>query len=387
MKQSERQVGMKAQQKGQGVQKWPTLFKKTALGADRQWSVAVEGTTIITRWGQVGGTIGEARDVVQAGKNIGRANATTPEQQARAEAQSQWEQNLKKGFVESLASARQGKEHRVIAGGIFPMLARRYDQHGAKIKWPAYAQMKLDGHRCIAVIKDGKCALWSRTRKPITSVPHIVAAVEALGLKNAILDGELYNHDYRAKFEQLTSLIRPDQAKDGHGVVQYHIYDLAGPGPFAERTKVIARALKGRKGPLVCVETREVRNEDELMLAFEAFCKQGYEGAIVRNADGPYINRRSFDLQKVKEFQDAEFKVVGVVEGRGLLAGHGIFVCVTKNGTQFEAKMVGPLKELKKFYERPKLAVGKMLTVQFQGYTNKAGVPRFPVALRFRQDI
>ncbi len=52
-----------------------------------------------------------------------------------------------------------------------------------------------------------------------------------------------------------------------------------------------------------------------------------------------------------------------------------------------EAKIVGALKALKPYYERPRLAIGRMLTVQFQGYTNKAGVPRFPVALRFREDV
>lgn len=366
---------------------FPTLYKKSHAGEIWQWTISVDRNQILTRWGRAGKTVRETHEVIKAGKNTGRANATTSEQQALAEARSRWEKNLKKGYVETQKDASKGKVHGMIQGGIFPMLAHRYNEHGDKICWPAYAQPKLDGHRCIAVILKGKCTLWSRTRKPIASVPHIVAAVEALGVRDAILDGELYNHDYREKFEQLTSLIRPEQARTGHAVVQYHIYDLAGPGTFAERTVTIRKMLKKRKGPLVYVETVKVLNEDGLMAAFESFRKQGYEGAIVRNAAGTYANKRSFDLQKVKEFDDAEFKVVRVVEGRGLMAGHGIFVCVTKDGKEFEAKMVGALKELKKFHEQPELAVGKWLTVQFQGYTNKAGVPRFPVALRFREDM
>lgn len=366
---------------------FPTLYKKSNAGEIWQWTMCVDRNQILTRWGRLGKTVRETHEVIKSGKNTGRANATTSKQQALAEAQSRWEKNLKKGYVETQIDANKGKVHSVIQGGIFPMLAHRYDEHGDKIGWPAYAQPKLDGHRCLAVIRNGKCTLWSRTRKPIVSVPHIVDAVEALGIKNAILDGELYNHDYREKFEKLTSLIRPEQAKDGHGVVQYHVYDLAGPGTFAERAEIVRKLLKGRKGPLVYVETKKVLNEDALMAAFEAFRKEGYEGAIVRNAAGSYAHKRSFDLQKVKEFDDAEFKVVRVVEGRGLMAGHGIFVCVTKDGAEFEAKMVGALKELKKFHEHPKLAIGKWLTVQFQGYTNKAGVPRFPVALRFRKDV
>ena len=369
------------------MKRFPALYKMSHAGEIWVWTISVDRSVMLTRWGRAGKTVRETREVIKAGKNTGRANATTSEQQALAEAQSRWEKSLKKGYVETQEDADKGKVHSVIQGGIFPMLAHRYNEHGEKIRWPAYAQPKLDGHRCLAVIRNGKCTLWSRTRKPIVSVPHIVEAVEALGIRNAILDGELYNHDYREKFEKLTSLIRPEQVKTGHGVVQYHVYDLAGPGTFAERAEIVRKLLKRRKRLLIYVETRKVLNEDALMAAFEAFRKQGYEGAIVRNAVGSYANKRSFDLQKVKEFDDAEFKVVRVVEGRGLMAGHGIFVCVTKDGAEFEAKMVGALKELKKFHENPKLAIGKWLTVQFQGYTNKAGVPRFPVALRFREDV
>lgn len=369
------------------MKKLPLLFKQTTTGEDQQWGIDVDGAMIIRRWGRVNGTIRESREEIKHGKNIGRANATTPARQAEAEARSEWERYLKKGYVESLAAAHKGKVHKIIAGGIFPMLAHQYNEHGDKIVWPAYAQPKLDGHRCIAVVSNGRCSLWSRTRKPIVSVPHINAAIEALGLKNCTLDGELYNHEFRDKFEELTSLIRPETARPGHQVVQYHIYDIVIPGPFEERTRLICKVLKGRKGPLIAVETIPVANEDALLLAFERFRKQGYEGAIVRNAPGLYAHKRSFDLQKVKKFNDAEFKVVRVVEGRGLLAGHAIFVCVTKDGAEFEAKMIGALKELKKFYENPKLAIGRMLTVQFQGYTNKSVVPRFPVALRFREDI
>jgi hypothetical protein len=76
-----------------------------------------------------------------------------------------------------------------------------------------------------------------------------------------------------------------------------------------------------------------------------------------------------------------------VEEGRGKLAGHGMFVCVTADGTEFRAKMKGELAELRKFLEHPKRYVGRMLTVQYHGLTAKSNVPRFPVALRVRTDV
>ena len=374
--------------------KFPKLFKKTSTGAIEFWEVEASSVlldipcgTIRTYWGQVGGKTQEAEDIIRVGKNLGKANETTSFQQAELEAQAQWEKKLKKGYVKSLEDAVAGKVDSVIEGGISPMLAHRYDEQGHKIVFPAYAQPKLDGHRCIAVVKDGACTLWSRTRKPIKSVPHIVKAVEDMansyGLNDIIFDGELYNHDYRDRFEQLTSFIRQETPKAGYEVVQYHIYDLAmNSVEFANRT-LILKEFVHIDYCLRIVETVSIIDEDDLMLAFERFLALGYEGAIVRNVAGKYVNKRSYDLLKIKTFLDSEFKCIGVEEGRGKLAGHAIFVCQMDNGTEFRAKMKGTTESLKQYWEHPELAIGKMLTVKFQGYTNKNGVPRFPVALRF----
>lgn len=368
----------------------PKLFKLTSVGAQQEWEIGIDENIIVTQWGQVGGKLQVAQDEIKEGKNIGKSNETTPAQQAEAEAQSQWEKKLKKGYVQSLKAADAGEVDSVIEGGINPMLAKRFDEHGDKIVYPAYSQPKFDGHRCIAVIDPvGTCTLWSRTRKPITGLPHIVKAIEALAKKHQateiILDGELYHHDYRQNFEELTSFIRNPVPKEGHEIVQYHIYDMADAMRFDMRHEFLQTL--GLQEPLVMVETTLVNDEDELMEQFDTFIKQGYEGCMVRNAASPYLTKRSVDLQKIKEFLDDEFKVIGVEEGRGKLAGKAIFVCVTKDNTEFKAKMKGNQDELAKYWKKPKLAIGRMLTVQYQGLTGKNKVPRFPVGIRFKEDI
>jgi hypothetical protein len=57
-----------------------------------------------------------------------------------------------------------------------------------------------------------------------------------------------------------------------------------------------------------------------------------------------------------------------------------------KTGVEFRAMMKGSHDELAKYVEHPELVVGKMVTVKYQGLTGKNGVPRFPVALRIRED-
>jgi DNA ligase 1 len=364
---------------------WPTLFKRTSTGKIEQWTIRVLGTAILTEHGQVGGKLQTAKDVIGSGKNVGRANETTSEEQAILEADAKWIKSLKKGYVKTVEAALAGEVDDIVEGGIVPMLAKTYSKDGDKIKFPAFVQPKFDGHRTVCVVENGVATLWSRTRKPITGLPHIIAAVEKLGLENAVLDGEAYNHDYKDNFEDLTSFIRTPDPKPGHEVVQYHIYDTANEDIFSKRQAFLDSL--NLKEPLVPVLTLQVNDEDEMMLAFDNFLKMGYEGLMIRNANGLYVNKRSADLQKVKEFLDDEFKVIDVEPGRGKMADKAIFVCETKDGVQFRVKMKGSLDELKKFVVHPALAIGKLLTVQYQGMTGKKGVPRFPVGLRLREEV
>lgn len=377
--------------------KFPTLYKKTSTGADQMWEISTDGSTIVTRFGQVDGKIQVATDTVTTGKNVGRANQTTPQQQAEAEAQSQWEKKLKKGYVQNISDARSGKVDSIIEGGYFPMLAHKYNERGDDITFPAFLQPKLDGHRCTADVIPDDATLWTRTRKPISSMPHIAQALVNLFVHiggRVLPDGELYNHAYHNKFEELTHFIRSSQPEPGYEVLQYHIYDVNMPGTFEERyywlTQAFLRTPHRESNPfnaaLHLVETIVVNNEEEMMAAFESFNQQGYEGAIVRNAHGKYVEKRSVDLQKLKTFIDEEFKIVGVTEGRGKLVGHALFTCALPNGETFDVKMKGALENLKTYFQNPKSVIGKDLTVKFQGYT-KYGKPRFPVGWRFSEKL
>lgn len=400
--------------------KLPVLYKKTNTGAIQFWEISTrdvpatsdEGIPlalpdfgeITTTYGQLGTDSPQTTvDVIKKGKNAGRANATTASQQAEAEATAKWEKQKKKGYVESIEAAEAGEVDALIEGGVNPMLAQSFSKHAAKIKFPCFAQPKLDGHRCVAIVKGGKATLWSRTRKPITSAPHIVAELESMFADtDIILDGELYNHEYRAKFEELTSLIRQEEPAEGHENIQYHIYDKISDGDFETRfTELETKFQESVPGATdmddnllpyfkYCqlVHTVGCMSDEHISDLFAQITGYGYEGVMLRNGDGKYVGKRSYDLQKVKEFEDAEFDVVGIEEGRGKLIGHvGSFVCVTADGKEFLAKMSGSLDNLKRLFDDESLWRGKKLTVQYQGLTGANGVPRFPVGLRLREDV
>lgn len=369
---------------------FPTLFKQNSNGSYQEWTISVheipEGGLILTRYGQVDGQIQQAEDVVREGKNIGRANETTAYEQAESEAQSKWEGKLKKGYVQSLEDAQEGKTDAIIEGGVSPMLAHPFEKFPHKVAYPAFIQPKLDGHRCIAVIQNGEATLWSRTRKRITGVPHIERELAArFPNETLVLDGELYNHDYRENFEELTSFIRSATPKPGHEVVQYWVYDIVNDKPQSSRLRQL-QFLGDRFEKIVIVPTETVENQDELTSVFGAYLENGFEGMMVRNASARYKNSRSHDLLKVKVMQDAEFELVKIEEGRGKMAGKAIFTCLTEDGKEFRCKLVGALDSLTQYVDEPEKWIGKLVTVKYQNLSAD-GIPRFPVALRFREDV
>lgn len=378
--------------------KFPTLYKKTSTGAIQFWTIFVQeqrgsidgrAGVISTTYGQVGTNSPQTTsDLITEGKNIGKKNETTALKQAEKEAEARWKKQLKKGYVESIEAAQAEELDDLIEGGVVPMLAHKFADHGHKIKYPAAIQPKLDGIRCIAMVRNGRCTLWSRTRKPITSMPHIVATLEKHFKDNDItLDGELYNHSYKTNFEHIVSLVRQEEPDPRHTDVQYHVYDLVEDDmPFEGRIKKLNVAVGLKLAPtVIAVETAIVENEDAVMPIFNRYRAAGFEGAMLRNLNGKYVNKRSYDLLKVKEFDDAEFEIVGIDEGRGKLAGHvGAFICRTGDGKEFLAKMSGETARLRDLFTDHSLWRGKRLTVQYQGLTGSGGVPRFPVGIAIR---
>jgi DNA ligase 1 len=269
---------------------------------------------------------------------------------------------------------------------IKPMLAQNFSLHSDKIIYPAYVQPKLDGIRCIAIHKNGKCTLWSRNQKPITSVPHIIKHIESLYKDiDVVLDGELYNHKFKSNFSKIVSLVKQKEPDKDHELVQYHIYDLISDEPFISRISELEVDLPS--GSLILVPTFLVANVSEVTSKFKTITSKGYEGLMIRNKDSFYTNKRSFDLQKVKEFDDAEFKIIGIKEGKGKLLGHvGSFICETSSKSRFTVKMACETSLLRKYFLDHSLWNNKFLTIQYQGLTNKEKVPRFPIGIRFRDE-
>lgn len=357
-----------------------TLYKRTTTGAVQQWSQEIDGAQYRTVSGQVNGKLVISEWTVCEGKNAGRANATTGAEQAVREVEAHYTKKLKSGYhasVEAIDTPRQAI-----------MLAKDYNDYKDLVFQGVYkpcSQPKLDGMRCIAR-RDG---LWSRQGNRILSAPHIEQALERLFAEypDMILDGELYNHALRADFNRIVSLCRKQKPtaqdlQESADLIQYHVYDIpSDSGGFHERNQVLTflqdRGLLTLL-PLHRVDTTAVDGPDHLNALYEAYLADGYEGQMVRAGNAKYQGKRTDALLKRKEFQDAEFRILDIVEGVGNRSGMaGYAVLALPDGRTFKANCMGTRETLRVLLEQKEASIGGWGTVRYFHLTPD-GVPRFP---------
>ncbi len=226
---------------------------------------------------------------------------------------------------------------------IKPMLAYKVDAKPIDWSENVFMQPKLDGVRCIIQTDDqGKVIAYSRTGKPWLNINHILKDLKLFfdQQPDVILDGELYNHDLRDDFEQIISLVRtqkpsPYVRSKSKKLVQFHCYDYAN-GSDSYKTRMNNLAVASFYSYCVkYVPTSVVYHYNHAQLKHQAFLERGYEGSILR-LDKPYEQKRSYSLQKFKDFHDAEATIIGYVKGKGKRTGTlGKFIMKDDEGIEF----------------------------------------------------
>lgn len=237
----------------------------------------------------------------------------------------------------------------------------------------SFIQPKLDGVRCY-ITKNGA---FSRNHKRFMNAQHILDELVPLFTKypNVVLDGELYNHEYKDNFNKIISLVRKQSPSDAERneakAIQFHNYDIFMPdtpdNSFEYRNESI-KNLHKEFTLQYCktVETYQVQNDVTARLMYYQFTnKQGYEGAILRN-NKPYEQKRSYNLQKYKEFHDTEATIIGWVEGQGKRTGTiGKFLARDANGIEFGMPVMDKMPVLTKMYDIAEWYIGKTATFTY----------------------
>lgn len=311
-------------------------------------------------------------------KNSGRANATTAEQQAEAEVASKYQRMIDNGYVDH-PSKVDNPEIKKVA-----MLAKPFDAERVQKELDSagyiFVQPKFDGIRCIAT----SSGLFTRSGKKIRGMVHIEQSLEPLfdRYPDVVLDGELYNHDYRDNFNEIVSAVKREKNFDSEKAakIQYHVYDVVSDGDLNESFygRFIAfELLQNSNDPIIPTTTDICFDPIDISKAHEMFLEKGYEGTMIRYDEAYAVNKRGWCLQKLKEFKDEEFTILRFEEGRGKSKGIVSVVVVDVGGVEVHATMMGALSMRAELWAERDLYVGGQATVKYFNKT-KDGSLRFP---------
>jgi ATP-dependent DNA ligase len=363
----------------------PKLFKYTQTGAVQEWQIFFDNGEYYTVSGQVEGKKITNVPTKCKGKNIGKKNETSPEQQAELEARAKWQKKRDEGYTDDVDALDGANPQRYD-----PMLAKDYADYSDKLTFPVYSQPKLDGLRCV-VTRHGA---YSRQWKPFATLQHIREALRPLFDKYPELiafDGEMYSHDLKDKFEEIVSIVKQPKASAEDierckNQIKYHVYDIVTKDNqnFKQRRADYNLLVREANSPYVCAVTTLCADDQKALdKAYRGYMADGYEGQMIRTWNSSYQHKRTKDLLKRKDFHENEFEIVGYKEGKGSREGCIILRLAMSDGTEFDSVPVGGVEYQQRLWNRRLDILGMQATVKYQNLSSD-GVPRFNNTIKIR---
>jgi DNA ligase-1 len=195
----------------------------------------------------------------------------------------------------------------------------------SKINYPVWVDPKFDGHRLIAIKKDGVVSMRSRGGQVIETYPTIVKQLEALKVDNFVFDGEVIGVGAEgwndAQSVGFSTVNKKDDSKMGYNVFdgmtlsewEAQKCDL----PYIERLKVLLVNIPIGLPNVLLVYTqgRTVHNEEYLREFYTECLDRGFEGIMLKDLQGKYVFDRGSSIQKLKPWTTWEGVVVGFYDG------------------------------------------------------------------------
>lgn len=292
--------------------------------------------------------------------------------------------------------------------GITPMLATMVKEPFDHPDW--IFEVKWDGYRAVAEIRDGAVSLYSRNGIPFEKKFYPVAeSLRKFGFE-AVLDGEIVVVDDQGRPDfQLLQHYR----ESGSGHLLYYVFDLL----YFQGHDLTGLPLLRRKELLkkILPALPKIRFSDHVegegILFYQVSKKQGLEGIIAKHGGSTYeAGRRSRQWLKIKTRLTQEGVIAGFTEPRGGRQHFGTLVLglfqgdellyIGHSGGGFGANdlreiraqldplvrkecpfKVKPATNTPATWVKPEL----VCEVGLSGWTEE-GVMRHPVFLRLRED-
>ena len=181
------------------------------------------------------------------------------------------------------------------------MLLRNFED--VPVVYPTWYERKVDGHRCIIIVRDGVGVAMSREGHVVAAGSE-VADITARLLPDGVYDGELDG----GTWSKTQSAVKTNDAR----ALSFRAFDAltldewaAGrsEATLAQRKARLANLLNPWRGNarVQPVKGNYAYTGDQLGGAFLAACDSGWEGSVSKDPNAPYlVGKRSGAWQKLK---------------------------------------------------------------------------------------
>jgi bifunctional non-homologous end joining protein LigD len=192
-------------------------------------------------------------------------------------------------------------------------------------------ELKFDGYRILAVVRNGSARLISRNGHDWTArMPEVAKAATEVDADEAVLDGEVVMLDRHgiSRFQLLQNAFGR-QATRAATSLHYYVFDL----PYLDGRDLRSLPLIERKELLKTILPRRTKKKPGLEYSdhavgsgakfFREACRAGLEGIISKRIDAPYEGVRSGTWVKCKCHHEQEFVIAGYTDPGGARKGFG----------------------------------------------------------------
>ncbi|MFB3917869.1 MAG: non-homologous end-joining DNA ligase [Terriglobales bacterium] len=219
----------------------------------------------------------------------------------------------------------KGAARSPMPAALHPMLATLVDEPFNDPDW--LYEIKWDGYRALAFIKNGDLRLFSRNQNDLTGeYPELQDLPDYVRARTAILDGEIVALDDEGR--PSFSLMQQRTGGLGHGYragaadrnisIVYYAFDLL----YLDGFDLKRVDLEKRKELLaaVLVTSDRIRYSEHFpdgLALYNAAKDRGLEGIVAKRRRGCYLEKRSREWLKVKITQRQECVIGGYTDPRG----------------------------------------------------------------------
>ncbi len=183
-----------------------------------------------------------------------------------------------------------------------PMLAEKIEDLSS-LKYPVLVTPKLDGIRCLIV--NGKAVTRSFKVIPNTFIRNRLEATCPNGF-----DGEIVTNSKNGIIQPFNLISSAVMSEDGEPNFTYVVFDFYNYEGESYCFRMDRLSVQTKIDSVEYLMPKEVNDESELLTYETETLSKGYEGVMIRSANGPYKFGRSTVkegyLLKLKRFYDSE---------------------------------------------------------------------------------